>query len=57
LKIAISIPGVEFTSTATLLAEIGDITDFKRPEQLAAWEGLSSFSLSISWKAYNWQHY
>jgi len=40
LKIAISIPGVGFTSASTLLAEIGDITDFKKPEQLAAWAGL-----------------
>ncbi len=35
-----SIPGVGFTSASTLLAEIGDITDFKKPEQLAAWAGL-----------------
>ena len=40
LKIAMSIPGVGFTSASTLLAEIGDITDFKKPEQLAAWAGL-----------------
>jgi transposase len=35
-----SIPGVGFTSASILLAEIGDITDFKKPEQLAAWAGL-----------------
>lgn len=40
LKIAMSIPGVGFTSASTLLAEIGDITDFKKPEQLASWAGL-----------------
>jgi transposase len=40
LRIAMSIPGVGFTSASTLLAEIGDITDFKKPEQLAAWAGL-----------------
>jgi len=40
LKIAMSIPGVGFTSASTLLAEIGDIADFKTPEQLAAWAGL-----------------
>ncbi|MHB8118897.1 MAG: transposase [Methanothrix sp.] len=40
LKIAMSIPGVGFTSASTLLAKIGDITDFKKPEQLAAWAGL-----------------
>ena len=40
LKIAMSIPGIGFTSASTLLAEIGDITDFKKPEQLAAWAGL-----------------
>jgi len=39
-RIAMSIPGVGFTSAATLLAEIGEITDFKKPEQLAAWAGL-----------------
>jgi len=40
LKIAMSIPGVGFTSASTLLAEIGEIADFKKPEQLAAWAGL-----------------
>ena len=40
LKVAMSIPGVGFTSASTLLAEIGDINDFKKPEQLAAWSGL-----------------
>jgi len=40
LKVAMSIPGVGFTSASTLLAEIGDINDFKKPEQLAAWAGL-----------------
>ncbi|HQN31272.1 MAG TPA: IS110 family transposase [Methanothrix soehngenii] len=40
LKIAMSIPGIGFTSASILLAEIGDITDFKKPEQLTAWAGL-----------------
>jgi transposase len=58
LKIAMSIPGVGFTSASTLLAEIGDIADFKKPEQLAAWSGLVLFRrLSIGWKAHNRQHY
>ena len=40
LKIAMSIPGIGFTSAATILAEIGDFRDFDKPEQLAAWAGL-----------------
>lgn len=40
LRIAMSIPGVGFIAGSTLLSEIGDISDFKNPEQLAAWAGL-----------------
>ena len=40
LKIAMSIPGIGFTSAATILSEIGDFRDFDKPEQLAAWAGL-----------------
>ena len=35
-----SIPGVGFIAGATLLSEIGNISDFKNPDQLAAWAGL-----------------
>src|SRR5512136_1501303 len=40
LKIAMSIPGIGFTSAATILAEIGDFKDFAKAEQLAACSGL-----------------
>ncbi len=40
LKILMSIPGMGFVSSATILAEIGDITDFDTPEKLASWCGL-----------------
>ncbi len=40
LRIAMSIPGVGFIAGATLLSEIGNISDFKNPDQLAAWAGL-----------------
>lgn len=40
LRIAMSIPGIGFVSAAAILAEIGDYTDFKNAEQLAAWCGL-----------------
>jgi transposase len=32
LKIAMSIPGIEFTSAATILAEIGNYRDFSSPD-------------------------
>jgi transposase len=40
LKIAMSIPGMGFTSASTILAEIGNFKDFKTGEQLAAYCGL-----------------
>ena len=40
LTIAMSIPGTGFISATAILAEIGNYTDFKNPEQLAAWCGL-----------------
>jgi transposase len=40
LNIAMSIPGIGFTSAAIILAEIGDFKDFDKPEQLASWAGL-----------------
>src|SRR5512137_2798720 len=40
LRIAMSIPGIGFTSAATILAEIGDFKDFAKAEQLASWAGL-----------------
>jgi transposase len=40
LRIAMSIPGIVFTSVMTILAEIGDFKDFSKAEWLAAWAGL-----------------
>ena len=40
LRIAMSIPGIGFTSAVTILAEVGDFNDFDKAEQLAAWSGL-----------------
>jgi transposase len=40
LRIAMSVPGIGFTAATIILAEIGDFTDFDKPEQLAAWAGL-----------------
>lgn len=40
LAILMSIPGIGFISATTILAEIGDYSDFDKPEKLAAWCGL-----------------
>jgi transposase len=40
LKIAMSVPGVGFISASTMLAEIGDVRDFKTADQLASWTGI-----------------
>lgn len=41
LEIAISIPGIAFTSASAILAEIGDYRDFENGEKLASWCGLT----------------
>jgi len=41
VKIAMSIPGIAFTSASAILAEIGDYRDFANGEKLAAWCGLT----------------
>lgn len=41
VEIAMSIPGIAFTSASAILAEIGDYRDFERGEKLAAWCGLT----------------
>jgi len=43
LEIAISVPGIDFLSASTILAEIGDYRDFNTPEQLASYFGLVPF--------------
>lgn len=40
LEIAMSIPGVAFTSASSILAEIGNYRDFENGNKLAAWCGL-----------------
>jgi transposase len=42
LKIAMSIPGIGFIAGSTILAEIGNVKDFKTPDKLAAWTGIVS---------------
>lgn len=41
LEIAMSIIGMGFTSASTILAEIGNVRDFKTAAQLASWCGLT----------------
>ncbi len=41
LEIAMSMPGMGFTSASTVLAEIGDYRDFKTGGMLASWCGLT----------------
>ncbi len=43
LEIAMSVPGIDFLSASTILAEIGDYRDFNTPEQLASYFGLVPF--------------
>ncbi|MGA9138651.1 MAG: IS110 family transposase [Methanocella sp.] len=40
LRIIMTIPGFGFVSSATVLAEIGDASDFPDGDQLASWAGL-----------------
>ena len=40
VKLLLTIPGVGYITAATLVAEIGDVTRFKRAEQLAKYFGL-----------------
>ncbi|MDD1753133.1 MAG: IS110 family transposase [Methanotrichaceae archaeon] len=40
LKIAMSIPGIGMVSAYTILAEVGNYMDFRKPEQLAMWAGI-----------------
>jgi transposase len=43
LKIAMSVPGIEFISATTILAEIGDYRNFSTPKQLASYFGIVPF--------------
>jgi transposase len=43
LKIVMSIPGIEFTSATTILAEIGNYRNFSSPEQRASHFGIVPF--------------
>ena len=40
VEIAMSIPGIAFTSASSILAEIGNYRDFENENKLAAWCGL-----------------
>lgn len=40
LEITMSVPGINFVSGVTILAEIGNYRDFRSPEQIAAYFGL-----------------
>jgi transposase len=53
LKIAMSIPGIEFTSAATILAEIGNYRNFSSPEQLASYFGIVPFVNQSADKLHN----
>ena len=53
LKIAMSIPGIEFTSAATILAEIGNYRSFSPPEQLASYFGIVPFVNQSADKLHN----
>jgi transposase len=53
LKIAMSIPGIEFTSAATILAEIGNYRNFSSPEQLASYFGIVPFVNQSANKLHN----
>jgi transposase len=41
LAIVMSVPGISFVSGSKILSEIGDYHDFRTPEQLAKWCGLT----------------
>ena len=43
LEIAMSVPGIEFTSAVTVLAEMGDYRNFRSPEKLASYFGIVPF--------------
>jgi transposase len=53
LKIAMSIPGIEFTSAATILAEIGNYRNFSSSEQLASYFGIVPFVNQSADKLHN----
>lgn len=41
LQILMSIPGIGVIGATTLLAEIGDVTDFSSPDKLTKWAGIT----------------
>jgi transposase len=53
LKIAMSIPGIEFTSAATILAEIGNYMNFSSSDQLASYFGIVPFVNQSADKLHN----
>jgi transposase len=53
IKIAMSIPGIEFISAATILAELGNYRDFRSSEQLASYFGIVPFVNQSADKLHN----
>jgi transposase len=52
LEIAMSVPGIDFVSGVTILAEIGNYRDFTSPEQIAAYFGLVPYVYQSAGKLY-----
>lgn len=52
LEIAMSIPGIDFVSGVTILAEIGNYRDFASSEQIAAYFGLVPYVYQSAGKLY-----
>ncbi len=53
IKIAMSIPGIGFTSAATILAELGNYRNFRSSEQLAPYFGIVPFVNQSADKLHN----
>lgn len=52
LEIAMSVPGIDFVSGVTILAEIGNYRDFASAEQIAAYFGLVPYVYQSAGKLY-----
>jgi transposase len=49
---SMGIPGIDFVSGVTILAEIGNYRDFRSPEQIAAYFGLVPYVYQSAGKLY-----
>jgi transposase len=52
MEIVMSVPGIDFVSGTTILAEIGNYRDFTSPEKLAAYFGLVPYVYQSAGKLY-----